>query len=69
MDGVEDDERLNRTDRRILTVLSDGRETTGSLADQLELHPQTVRDRLRWLREWDYVEYHHEDTGLHQMRD
>lgn len=64
-----DDEQLNDTDREILELLEDGRETTGSLADQLGKHPQTVRDRLRWLREWGYVRYHHEDTGLHDLDD
>jgi predicted ArsR family transcriptional regulator len=64
-----DDEQLNDTDREILELLEGGRETTGSLADQLDKHPQTVRDRLRWLREWGYVRYHHEDTGLHDLDD
>lgn len=63
----DDDDRLNDTDRDILEVLSEGRETTKSLADQLDKHPQTVRDRLRWLREWGYVRYHHEPTGLHEI--
>lgn len=63
-----DDERLNETDVAILDQLEKGRETTGSLARQLEKHPQTVRDRLRWLREWDYVRYHDEKTGLHELQ-
>lgn len=62
-----DDDRLNDTDHRIIDILREGRETTGSLANQLDLHPQTVRDRLRWLRGLGYVEYHHEDTGLHEL--
>lgn len=62
-----DDDRLNSTDQQILAVLTAGRETTASLAEQIDKHPQTVRDRLRWLREWDYVRYHHEDTGLHEL--
>ena len=49
--------------RRVASVLQDGRETTGSIADQLEKHPQTIRDRLKWLREWGYVRHHHESTG------
>lgn len=61
------DERLNQTDLEILDLLHDGRETTASLAAQLDKHPQTIRDRLQWLREWDYVQYHHEDTGLHEL--
>lgn len=63
----DDDERLNDTDRDILELLEGGRETTKSLADALGKHPQTVRDRLRWLREYSYVEYHHEPTGLHEL--
>jgi len=69
MEDVADDDRLNETDVAILTLLEDGRETTGSLAAALDKHPQTVRDRLRWLREWDYVEYYHEPTGLHELRE
>jgi len=67
MEEVGDDERLNDTDRAVLEILADGRETTGSLAETLGKHPQTIRDRLRWLREWGYVEYHHEATGLHEL--
>ena len=62
-----DDDRLNDTDRAIIDILDAGRETTGSLAEQLDKHPQTVRDRLKWLREWGYVRYHHENTGLHEL--
>lgn len=62
-----EDDRLNTTDQAIISRLRDGRETTGSLADQLEKHPQTIRDRLKWLREWGYVRYHHEPTGLHEL--
>jgi predicted ArsR family transcriptional regulator len=63
----DDDDRLNDTDRAIISHLLEGRETTGSLADGLEKHPQTVRDRLKWLREWGYVQYFHEPTGLHDL--
>ena len=62
-----DDDRLNDTDKDIIDVLRQGRETTGSLAEQLDKHPQTVRDRLKWLREWGYVRYYHENTGLHEL--
>lgn len=68
MDTPDGDDRLNETDRDILELLEEGRETTGSLAAKLDKHPQTIRDRLRWLREWGYVEYHHEPTGLHERR-
>lgn len=64
---ARDDDRLNDTDLAILDHLADGRETTGSLADNLNKHPQTIRDRLRWLREWGYVRYYHEPTGLHEL--
>lgn len=67
MAGWEDDDRLNETDLAIIELLEHGRETTGSLAEQLDKHPQTIRDRLRWLREWGYVDYHHESTGLHEL--
>lgn len=68
MADCDDDERLTPTDEGILELLEEGRETTGSLAEQLDRHPQTIRDRLQWLREWGYVRYHHEDTGLHELR-
>lgn len=67
MGDYEDDDRLNDTDRQVLSLLEDGRETTKSLADALEKHPQTIRDRLKWLREWGYVRYYHESTGLHEI--
>lgn len=69
MSDPGDDDRLNDTDELILELLREGRETTKSLADQLEKHPQTIRDRLRWLREWGFVRYHHEPTGLHELED
>lgn len=69
MQEPADDGRLNDTDEKILKLLREGRETTGSLADQLGKHPQTIRDRLKWLREWGYVRYHHENTGLHELGD
>lgn len=69
MSETDEDERLNETDRAILKLLRDGRETTGSLADNLDKHPQTIRDRLRWLREWDRVRYYHEPTALHELAD
>lgn len=64
----EEDDRLNDTDRAILNLLANGRETTKSLADNLKKHPQTVRDRIRWLKEWNYVETYHENAGLHELR-
>lgn len=67
MRDPEGDDRLNATDRKIVALLAEGRETTKSLADELGKHPQTIRDRLRWLREWGYVRYHHEPTGLHEV--
>lgn len=67
MQEPDGDGRLNDTDEAIVEILVEGRETTGSLAEQLGKHPQTIRDRLRWLREWGYVRYHHEATGLHEL--
>lgn len=64
-----DDDRLNETDQKILRALQEGRETTGSLADRIDRHPQTIRERLQWLREWDYVQYYHEPTALHKFTD
>lgn len=61
------DRRLNDTDIAIIKRLQDGRETTKSLADQLDKHPQTIRDRLAWLKEWGYVRTYHETTGLHEL--
>lgn len=69
MADFEDDDRLNDTDRKILSLLESGRETTKSLADGLDRHPQTIRDRLAWLRQWGYVRYYHESTGLHELDD
>jgi DNA-binding transcriptional ArsR family regulator len=62
-----DDTRLNETDRAIISRLQAGRETTGSLAEGLDKHPQTIRDRLKWLREWGYVQHFHKPTGLHEF--
>lgn len=67
MESLEDDDRLNDTDRDIVALLMEGRETTGSLARQIGKHPQTIRDRLKWLREWGYIQYHDEPTGLHEF--
>lgn len=69
MSEPADDGRLNDTDQAILELLQDGRETTGSLSDNLDKHPQTIRDRLKWLREWGYVRYYHDSTGLHESTD
>ena len=64
MDSPED---LNDTDNHILDLLADGRETTGSLATQLDKHPNYIGDRLKWLRIHDLVRYHHEETALHEL--
>lgn len=64
MEGPED---LNETDEKILDLLSDGRETTGSLADQLGKHPNYIGDRVKWLRIHGLVRYHHKDTALHEL--
>lgn len=64
MEGPED---LNSTDRHILDLLQKGRETTGSLADQLEKHPNYIGDRMKWLRIHGLVQYHHQETALHEL--
>ena len=64
MDGPED---LNDTDEQILDLLRRGRETTGSLAAQIDKHPNYIGDRLKWLRSYDLVKYHHQETALHQL--
>jgi len=64
MDGPED---LNDTDEQILDLLRSGRETTGSLAQQIGKHPNYIGDRLKWLRLHGVVEYHHQETALHEL--
>lgn len=58
---------LNDTDREILTLLSEGRETRGSLADQIDKHENYIGERLKWLRAYDLVNYHHKDTALYEL--
>lgn len=60
---------LNDTDREILILLSEGRETRGSLADQIDKHENYIGERLKWLRAYDLVSYHHKETGLYEMTD
>jgi len=62
-----DDDRLNETDQEIVRLLQEGRENRGSLADQLDKHPEYIGQRLKWLREWGLIEYHHEPTGLYEF--
>ena len=64
MEGPED---LNETDEKILDLLGEGRETTGSLADQIGKHPNYIGDRVKWLRIHGLVQYHHEETALHEL--
>jgi hypothetical protein len=60
---------LNPTDHDILDLLQTGRETTGSLARQLEKHPNYVRDRVRLMRMNGWVAYHDEPTALHELQE
>lgn len=69
MENPTDDDRLNDTDHAILDLLEEGRETTGSLADQLGKHENYIGQRLKWLREWGLVRYHHEGTALHEREE
>lgn len=64
MDDITD---LNNTDIEILTLLAAGRETRGSLASTIETHGNYVGERLKWLRAYDLVTYHHKETGLYVL--
>ncbi len=64
MDAPSD---LNDTDKKILILLSDGRETRGSLADQIDKHENYIGERLKWLRAYGLVSYHHQETGLYKL--
>lgn len=64
---METPHELNETDREILRLLDNGRETRGSLADNLDKHTNYIGDRLKWLRNDDLVEYYHEGTSLQQI--
>lgn len=67
MTNAADDDRLNETDKEIVRLLQEGRENRGSLADQLGKHPEYIGQRLKWLREWGFIQYHHEPTGLYEL--
>lgn len=58
---------LNETDRAVLELLREGRETRGSLSDQLDKHGNYVGERLKWLRVTGLVRYHHEETALFEI--
>ena len=60
---------LNSTDKQIVELLKKGRETPSSIADQLDRHPNYIGERLKWLREWGLVRYHHRDSGLYELND
>jgi hypothetical protein len=66
---MESAEDLNPTDHDILDLLVAGRETTGSLADQLEKHANYIRDRIRLMRMNGWIQYHHEPTALHELKE
>lgn len=52
----------------ILALLEEGRETTGSLASNLDVSPNHIRDQMEDLRdEWGYVRYYHQNTALHEI--
>jgi hypothetical protein len=67
MPNADEDDRLNPTDRMIVEKLRDGRENRGSLADAIDKDPEYIGERLKWLREWGYVRYYHERTGLYEL--
>lgn len=60
---------LNETDTEILSLLLEGRETRGSLADQINKHENYIGERLKWLRTYEMVSYHHQETGLYEITD
>lgn len=66
---MESPSDLNDTDKEILTLLSKGRETRGSLANQINKHENYIGERLKWLRAYNLVSYHHKETGLYEVTD
>lgn len=60
---------LNDTDIAVLRLLSEGRESRGSLADHVEKHENYVGERLRWLRAYELVRRYHEPTALYEITD
>lgn len=65
--GMDSPDDLNGTDRGVLRLLAEGRETRGSLARQLDKHENYVSTRLKWLRATGLVRYHDEPTSLHEI--
>jgi len=66
---MEGPDELNDTDRDILNLLSEGRQTTGSLADETGKSTNYIRDRIKLMRLNGWVQYHHEATALHELID
>lgn len=64
---MEGPDELNSTDEAILDLLCEGRETTGSLADELEKSSNYIRDRMKLMRLNGWVRYYHEATALHEL--
>lgn len=64
---MEGPDELNQTDDAILDLLAKGRETTGSLADELEKSTNYIRDRIKLMRLNGWVRYYHEPTALHEL--
>lgn len=67
--GMDTPDDLNGTDRGVLRLLAEGRETRGSLSRQLDKHENYVSTRLKWLRATGLIRYHHEGTSLHEITD
>ena len=65
--AMEGPDELNSTDRDILNLLSEGRETTGSLSDATNKSSNYIRNRIRLLRLNGWVRYYHEPTALHEL--
>lgn len=66
---MESTDELNQTDHAILDLLGEGRETTGSLAEELEKSTNYIRDRIKLMRLNGWVQYYHEATALHELID
>lgn len=64
---MEKPDDLNETDQAVLSLLLDGRETRGSLSDQIGKHENYIGERLKWLRVTGLVRYHHEETALYEI--
>jgi len=66
---MESPDELNSTDKEILDLLAEGRQTTGSLAEETDKSTNYIRDRIKLMRLNGWVQYYHEATALHELVD